>query len=134
MARKTKFSRQKTRREIMLDFIALVDKFLKKCENEGLTRNTRQTYKDVVTAFLRFVEKEKGVYSLDQINREHIEDYLGLKRKKGCVGEYLNSILRNLKPFFGWLKESNIIENNPLDKVKLLKVDKKRKIPLEGGR
>ncbi|MCL6612533.1 MAG: tyrosine-type recombinase/integrase [Peptococcaceae bacterium] len=109
-----------------------LEKFLKHCENQqGLTKKTIATYRAFNERFIRYLENELHITNVEKIDSDIIEiylDYLSDVREVSKIS--INSTIRNIKPFFNWLTWKEHISINPFDKIKLLKTDKKRKIPL----
>jgi integrase/recombinase XerD len=67
------------------------------------------------------------IQNAKNIDKEIIEMFIDHLKEKGVSDIYVNTNLRNLKPFFTWLTENGYIEINPFTGIKLLKTDKKRK-------
>lgn len=111
--------------------VVLLEKFAKHCDNhQGLTANTIKTYKDFVGRFLKYLETDLNITDVEKIDSDIVELYLDYLGEKKVTKIYINTNIRNIRPFFNWLTMKGYITVNPFDKIRLLKVDKKRKTPL----
>jgi site-specific recombinase XerD len=92
-----------------------INKYIEDKERQGLNKRTLYSYKMQLKLFLEY-SKEKTILEIDT---QHIKDYLiyrednfGIKAKST-----METLRTNLKVFFDWLVEENIIERNPVRKV-----------------
>ncbi|WLV25868.1 tyrosine-type recombinase/integrase [Aciduricibacillus chroicocephali] len=88
-------------------------------------KNKRQEYKQ----FLKFIIEKRGVKELENITRYDLEAYVRLKRQKGLKPQSIVSTAKQIIAFFNWCVSEEYIAENPMNKVALPKVPRKK---LEG--
>jgi len=99
----------------------------------NLSENTIASYDYDLNAFLEYLQKEKGIVEVRQVNTEIINTYLKYlittKTKKGKIYNIksLNRKISFLRSFFRYLMIEHVITINPTDGLELLK--SKRELP-----
>ncbi len=129
-----------------------IEDFIMHCKMKGLSRKTMDSYEKTLKLFGKYLEEEYQITDLDEIDEEHINEYLKFTETRGkysfvandktialnnpearkdfgkkvsiCT---INNYIRNIKVFFNWAKENYLIKRNPVDKIKFLKVKRKMK-------
>ena len=101
----------------------ILDEFIKNKRIEGLSERTLVAYEVNNKAFLDFVNKH-----VSDVTTDDIREYL-LFKENTCSKVTLNNIKRFLSAFFTVLDEENIIVNNPVKRVKTIKIPKRNKKP-----
>lgn len=129
-ARKGDKNQQEPEVKPVVGMNVLLEKFTKHCANRGLTEKTVKTYRDFGERFLRYVENELNIHDINAIDGDVVDLFIDYLNSRKVSKVYINSNIRNLKPFFKWLLEKDHIQSNPFAGIKLIKADKKRKIPL----
>ncbi len=99
--------------------------FLFNCESRGLSTKTIKSYRNNTALFLKYAEGELGINKLQDIQTVHIKRYFKHKSDDGCTNVYINSIHKVLRAFFLYCKEEGYIINNPIEKLKFAKPEKK---------
>ena len=95
---------------------------------QGCTKRTVAYYRATLLAFLHFLN-DKPVH---QITTNDIRYYLAIKKERdGNSDTNINNIRRVLSAFFGWLREEEYIEKNPISKIKKIRVEKRIKKPFK---
>lgn len=95
---------------------------------QGCTQRTLKYYRDVIKAFLRFLNYKP----VNQITANDIRYYLAVKKERdGNNDTNINNIRRVLSSFFGWLYEEEYIAKNPILKIKKIRVERRVKKPFK---
>lgn len=81
-------------------------------EEKGLSRNTLESYHRDITQFIDFA-KERGITSADQINRTHLQMYLGQMKQHGYSPATVSRKLVSIRAFFHYLVKESIIQQDP---------------------
>lgn len=129
--------------------IDLIQDFLDYCTYKNLSKKTLKSYNQTLMLFMRYLEEEK---SIDNIDKDIVQEYIQFTKDRGKysfvastdgmikanidkrtdIGEKisdstLNNYLRNIKVFFTWMKENQIIKKNTVSKCKFIKTNRKSK-------
>ena len=129
-----------------------VEAFMAACERKGLAAKTMGSYEQTLRLFGQFLSVRE-IERTEEVKRVHIESYIDYLQKRGkytvCAidapansnnpenrSDYakkispttINNYMRNMKVFFNWCVEQELIYKNPMEKVKYMKVERK---PLE---
>lgn len=108
----------------------MLEQFLNWLHNEGKDEKTIKAYRSTVNQFLKWFEGsadgKKGITSVKPIT---IKDYLSymrntLNRKQATI----NKSIASLKTFFAYLADQEIINDNPMTRIKIQKVKASEKI------
>lgn len=79
---------------------------------KGLANNTTEAYRRDLTDFLEYCA-EKGVNSLDLIQRNNINNYIRMLREKDYMPASVNRKIASFRGFFKWLCANEICSTNP---------------------
>ena len=129
-----------------------VEAFMAACERKGLAAKTMGSYEQTLRLFGQFLSVRE-IERTEEVKRVHIESYIDYLQKRGkytvCAidapansnnpenrSDYakkispttINNYMRNMKVFFNWCVEQELIYKNPMEKVKYMKMKRK---PLE---
>lgn len=86
-------------------------------ERQGLSKITLQTYRLHLNIFSKFTDKK-----IQQITKQDIYDYLDYRQKTSNLqNSTLETVRAVLRSFFEWLKDEDIIKENPMMKMKPIK-------------
>lgn len=132
--------------------IDLIQDFLDYCSYKNLSTKTIKSYNQTLILFMRYLEEEKDITDINKINKEIVQEYIVFTKDRGKysfvastngmvkanidkrsdIGEMisnstLNNYLRNIKVFFNWLEENQIIKENTVSKCKFVKTQRKSK-------
>lgn len=113
---------------------------------------TIKSYYQTLTLFGKYLEEEKEIHQISKVDKKVVEEYLEFTKERGkysyvanekslqvnyqqnrkdfgkeLTPSTLNNYLRNIKVFFNWLEENNIIQNNTVCNVKFVKSKRKAK-------
>lgn len=95
---------------------------------QGCTKRTLQYYKQVIQAFLTFLDYKP----INQITTNDIRYYLAIKKERDNNKDgNIDNIRRVLSSFFGWLVEEEYLSKNPIAKIKKVRVEKRVKKPFK---
>jgi len=126
--------------------IDLIQDFLDYCSYKNLSIKTIKSYNQTLILFMRYLEEEKDITDINKINKDIAQEYIIFTKDRGKytfvastdgmvkanidkrsdIGEKvsdstLNNYLRNIKVFFNWLEENQIIRQNTVSKCKFIK-------------
>lgn len=95
----------------------------------GLKSITVKTYRPELELLGEFFNKT----SINKISPQKIKEYLDYRQEAFNVNakSTLDTIRSVIKTFFQWLKDENLIKNNPVDKVPTFKSSKSHSIPID---
>lgn len=130
----------------------IIVKYLEYCSYKNLRIKTIKSYHQTLMLFSKYLEEELGITDINKVNKKIVEDYLVFTKDRG---EYsfssseeginkvnldkrhdvwkeisdvtVNSYLRNIKAFFSYAEENNIVKKNNISSIKFLKVTSKPK-------
>ena len=122
------------------------------CTNKDLTKKTMKSYEGTLKLFAKYLADEVNIFTPLKVTTKHIKDYLEFTKNKGkysyvvdinslkcnnpsARGDFgkqvsmytVNNYLRNIKVFFTWLYDSEVIKNNPTVQIKAYKHSRKPK-------
>lgn len=134
------------------EFNIYIQDFIDYCKLKNLSIKTIKSYYQTLTLFSKYLEEEKQISAVDEVNKNIVEEYLEFTKERGKysyvannrsleinfqqnrkdLGKQISPItincyLRNIKVFFYWLEENKIIKSNTVSKAKFLKVKRKAK-------
>lgn len=129
----------------------IIQDYIDYCNYKNLRPKTIKSYYQTLMLFARYLDEEMAITDI-MIKKEVVEEYLTLTRERGKYSfvakeEYLNknrldnrkdvgdevspttinNYLRNIKAFFSYLEENQIIKENTVKYCKYLKVPRKSK-------
>lgn len=97
----------------MADFNTLIDDFIVYLKTaKSFSPHTLSAYSFELNRFYSFLEKNKST-RVEQIEQQHIADYLYFLRNSGLKERSISRALSALKSFFKYLMLEGIIEKNP---------------------
>ena len=141
----------------MTEFDYEIDDFMSCCESKGLSKKTMRSYEQTLRLFSKYLE-EKQIYSTREVTKEAVRDYIVYLRQRGkytiisdensrewnkpqnrtdyskpIKNATINNYIRNLKVYFNFMKDNFIIKVNPINNVKDLKYQRKKKTFIKDG-
>jgi integrase/recombinase XerD len=127
----------------------LIQDFIDYCSYKNLAVKTIKSYNQSLILFAKYLQEEKNQLEITKVKKEDVEDYMEFTKERGKysflsnedslnknymdkrkdVGKEisistLNNYLRNIKVFFNWMKESNLIKFNTVSSCKFIKVQR----------
>lgn len=102
----------------------LLEEYLLEIQLKNYSIRTLKSVKNNNSLFLRYLESEFKIETLEKLSHVHIKAYIKYKQSLGLKASYINSILRNLSMFFSYLQEEGYIAENFAKKVRWQKQDK----------
>lgn len=102
----------------------LLEEFLVEIQLKNYSIRTLKSAKNNNGLFLRYIESEFGITTLEKLSHVHIKAYIKYKQSLGLKPTYINSILKNLSMFFNYLQEEEYLKDNLAKKVRWQKEDK----------
>lgn len=94
-------------------------------EYKNISQNTIKAYLLTLNEFQKFCA-EKEIINVTEVTPQVIKSYVVyLQKERGNNPTTRNTKLRNIKAFFNYLVESEIIEKNPAKKIAMAKTDLK---------
>lgn len=126
----TKPKRKPVKIQIPRDYSIQYDDYLNHCEERNLTQNTVDSYKFYLAYLKRYLEGSQHSLLVDEITERDLKDFLNFMRKtKKNNQATINAAIAQLRPFFNYLLEHEIIKENPMARIKKGKVDQKPILP-----
>ena len=102
----------------------LLTRYLHHHKIENHSPLTIRDYKDELEAFFRFLESEGCSLDPLDVTREHVRGYLGHLQDMGRAPTTINRAFGNVRAFFRWLVNEDVLEPAPTAKLKAPKVPK----------
>lgn len=103
----------------------ILDRFMNHLEAErNASRYTVRNYSTYLLEFFKFL-KEKGVDSLEQVDRQIVRDYMSQLSGKGRSKTTIACKTSAIRSFYEYLARENLVSSNPLKKVSSPKLDKR---------
>ncbi|MEQ8713548.1 MAG: tyrosine-type recombinase/integrase [Cyclobacteriaceae bacterium] len=104
----------------------MLESFLKYIEYEKrYSPHTISSYKGDLERFLQFVNKEYQTNQIQEINHAVIRSWIIYLSESGIGARSINRKIAALKSYFKFLLKREVIEENPTQRLKPLKVEKK---------
>lgn len=132
--------------------IDLIEDFLDYCMYKNLSKKTLKSYNQTLMLFMRYLEEEKDIDDIHKVDKDVVQEYIQFTKERGKysfvastdgmikanidkrtdIGEEisdstLNNYLRNIKVFFNWLEDNQIIKKNTVSRCKFIKMNRKAK-------
>lgn len=129
-----------------------IDEFMIYCQSKNLSIKTMASYEQTLRLFAKYLEEEQSLTDITKISEKVIRVYIAFIQKRGKYTVVydektiktnnpnarkdngkkvsittINNYIRNLKVFFTYLKNQNIIKKNPMENIKQLKNQRKSK-------
>ncbi len=134
------------------DINAYIHDFLNHCDLKGLSVKTIKSYHQTLALFSKYLEEERNITDINKVNKDVVEEYINFTRDRGKysyiadeeflkknyqhkrtdIGKEvsvatLNNYLRNIKVFFNFLYDNEIIPFNNVSKAKFIKEKRRMK-------
>lgn len=108
----------------IMDLSQLLDDYLHYLKAErGLSDNTIASYGLDLQHFILYLQQNQ-LESLAKINKQVILDYLGQLTKEGKANASIIRCVTSLRKFFQFLRQEQLIENNPMTLIETPKSEK----------
>lgn len=78
----------------------LLEEFLVEIQLKNYSVRTLKSIRNNNGLFLRYIESEFGIITLEKLSHVHIKAYIKYKQSLGLKPTYINSILKTLSIFF----------------------------------
>lgn len=137
----------------MKDFNYYVEDFMLYCSAKNLSTKTMKSYEQTLKLFQLYMENEQDVKEVDKVTTRQVREYIEYLKERGkytvqtanmdinnpegrtdrgktISTTTINNYIRNIKVFYNYLQSEKIIKDNPMDKIKQLKVIQEKKEPL----
>jgi integrase/recombinase XerD len=134
------------------DFDESINDFMIHCTNKDLTKKTMKSYEGTLKLLAKYLADEVNIFTPLKVTTKHIKDYLEFTKNKGkysyvvdinslksnnpsARGDFgkqvsmytVNNYLRNIKVYFTWLYDNEVIKNNPTVQIRAYKHSRKPK-------
>lgn len=104
----------------------MIERFLKYIEFEKrYSKHTLISYTNDLETFNLYVDQEFSIKDLTLIEAMHIKSWLMSMVEAQLAEKSVNRKIATIKSFYKFLLKNNLIEVNPCDKIKTLKMPKK---------
>jgi integrase/recombinase XerD len=116
--------------QVPADYPTQFNDYLIHCEERNLTQNTVDSYQFYLEYLKRYLEENQHSLLVDEITEKDLKDFLNHMRKtKNNNQATINAAIAQLRPFFNYLVEQEIILDNPMTRIKKGKLDQKPILP-----
>jgi len=116
--------------QTLTDYSIQFDDYLIHCEERNLTQNTVDSYKFYLGYFKKYLEENQHSLLVDEITERDLKEFLSFMRKeKNNNQATINAAIAQLRPFFNYLIDQEVIQEHPMAKIKKGKIDKKPILP-----
>ncbi len=129
----------------------LIQDYIDYCSYKNLAIKTIKSYNQTLMLFTQYLREEKNIEDITKVNKEIVEEYINFTKERGKYSfvvsdgylkanidkrkdignevsiSTLNNYLRNIKVFFSYLEENNIIKINTAKNCKFIKGERKSK-------
>ena len=102
----------------------LLQEYILECKIRNYTTNTIRNNETHSNAFLRYLENEFDVVKLEQVKKQHIQQYILNEKEKGNKARTINTKIKIYRLIFKYAVEEKYISYNPFDSINLLKQEK----------
>ena len=134
------------------EFEFLLEDFLIQCQSKNLSPKTLSSYEQSLKLFILYLKNEHEINDPKEVRTGHVRQYIKYVQERGkytVVGndksvevnrpqnrtDYkksvsnvtINNYIRNIKVFFNWMKAEGEIRKNPVDSIKTIKTERKKK-------
>ena len=111
----------------MINMGGLLKTFYFDCRIRNLTQKTISGYGEVLKLFLQYLEKT--TIPFEQVSSLTIKEFIASLQDRELSDHSINSYLKVLRIFFGFLESEGLLNGqvNPMEKIKLLRTEKKIK-------
>ena len=121
------------------DFNESINDFMIHCTNKDLTKKTMKSYEGTLKLFAKYLADEINIFTPLKVTTKHIKDYLEFTKNKGKYsyvvdinslksnnpftrGDFgkqvsmytVNNYLGNIKVYFTWIYDCEVIKTNPV--------------------
>jgi integrase/recombinase XerD len=76
------------------------DEFIFNCQCRKLSEKTIKNYSKQIDYLLNFLQQEKSIVEIEDVQPQHIKQFLVKMRQSGRKASYLNDLLKAFKVFF----------------------------------
>lgn len=126
--------------------------YLEYCTYKNLSLKTIKSYHQTLMLFSKYLEEEKQITDISKINRNTVEEYISFTKERGkyafvaseegmikanidkrtdigkeVSNSTLNNYLRNIKAFFSYLVDNQIIKSSNVHECKFIKCERRAK-------
>ena len=123
--------------------------YLEYCNYKNLSLKTIKSYHQTLMLFSKYLEEEKQITDINKINKDTVEEYISFTKERGKysfvaseggmikanidkrsdIGKEvsnctLNNYLRNIKAFFSYLVDNQIIKSSNVHQCKFIKTER----------
>lgn len=98
--------------------------FLLEIEIKNYTKRTIKTYKNNNLLFITYLKNEFNIEEIEDVTQLNIKQYVRFLMKQGRKSTYINSILKNIRSFMGYVADEGYINKNIALNVKWQKEEK----------
>ena len=137
----------------MKDFGYYVEDFMLYCTSKNLSKKTMKSYEQTLKLFQLYMEDEHDIKEVHEVDTKQIRQYIEYLKERGKYTVQIanadvnkphnrsdngkkisittiNNYIRNIKVFFNYLEDDNIIRDNPMRRIKQLRNVQEKKEPL----
>ncbi|MFJ7639416.1 tyrosine-type recombinase/integrase [Peribacillus sp. NPDC097225] len=91
---------------------------------KNYSKRTIETYKYNIDQLIIFLEKQYEISDIGDVSSLQIKRFVQYQLEIGNKSNYINTIIKSMRAFYGYLVSEEYVSHNVLAKIKLLKEDK----------
>ncbi|MCZ0870910.1 tyrosine-type recombinase/integrase [Peribacillus sp. AS_2] len=91
---------------------------------KNYSKRTIETYKYNIDQLIIFLDKQHEISDIEDVSSLHIKRFVQYQLEIGNKSNYINTIIKSMRAFYGYLVSEEYVSHNVLAKIKLLKEDK----------
>lgn len=91
---------------------------------KNYSNRTIETYKYNIDQLIIFLDKQHEISGIEDVSSLHIKRFVQYQLEIGNKSNYINTIIKSMRAFYGYLVSEEYVSHNVLAKIKLLKEDK----------
>lgn len=103
---------------------AVRDEFVFNCQYRKLSPKTTRNYEKQINYLIRFLEEEKAVTHIEDVESRHIKSFLLTMSQSGRKANYVNDLLKAYKVFFRYAYNEGYTPTLLTEKIKNAKTGK----------
>jgi len=130
-----------------------LENFMLYCTSKNLSPKTIKSYEQTIKLFLKYLEEEFNIENVKEVEKSHLRMYIKYLQERGkytitiskkdddfynrpenrtdlgkkISNTTINNYLRNIKVFFYFLVDEEVLRKNPFEKISYLKAQRKMK-------
>lgn len=102
----------------------VLSEYLLELEIQNYSYRTIKSYRSRILNFVNYLEEKENIKDIEKVQKFNIKPFINGLIQSKRKPTYINAIIKSLQSFFKYAIEENIISNNPISDIKILKENK----------